>query len=159
MSLITKPSFTHFKLVDTVAKSSFSGLIAEAASGIQIGPRLLYEPRYLLKGPGSNPLSWGYYTCGLVFMLSALAYAPLRPLSSWETRRYLSKRALRGRPSALSAFSNSGVPAITANESTNQRPSDSSPGCGLAAAASDDAQDTSEAFIRRCSVCLLVTCK
>ncbi|KAL5110410.1 Monocarboxylate transporter 12 [Taenia crassiceps] len=148
------PAFVYllvFQGTGAIVGPLIAGLIAETASGIQISPRLLYEPRYLLVGSGNNPLSWVYYACGLVFMLSALTYAPLRPLSAWETRRYLTKRALRGGSSAVSAFSTSGVSAITANDLVNQRASDSS-GCGLAAAAIGDTQGSPEAVIRKCSI-------
>eukprot|EP00108_Taenia_solium_P008468 TsM_000074800 transcript=TsM_000074800 gene=TsM_000074800 len=156
------PAFVYllvFQGTGAIVGPLIVGLITEAASGIQIGPWLLYQPRYLLMGSGNNPLSWAYYTCGLAFMLSALAYAPLRLLSSWETRRYLAKRALSGRPSAASAFSTSGASAITASEFATQRPSNSSPGGGLAAATTGDTQDVSETAIRKCSVGLLITCR
>lgn len=79
--------------------------MAEAVSGVRICAHLLTESQYLFTGMGCNPLNSAYYACGLAFLFSALAYAPLRKLSSWETRRYLSKRALSTRPSTTSAHS------------------------------------------------------
>ncbi|VDD80132.1 unnamed protein product [Mesocestoides corti] len=68
------------------------GLISEAASGVKIGPSLLSDTSYLLTSHPANPLNWCFYTCGLVFLCSALAYTPLRRLAAWEARRYLAAR-------------------------------------------------------------------
>lgn len=70
------------------------------ASGISITPRLLSEPAYHpAKSSISsyflhNPLDIVFYFCGLAFLLSALAYAPLRRIASWETRRYFARQVM-----------------------------------------------------------------
>nr|CDS16747.1 monocarboxylate transporter [Echinococcus granulosus] len=149
------PAFVYllvFQGAGAIAGPLTVGLIAEVASGIQIGARLLHEPQILLTGSENNPLSWAYYTCGLVFLLSALAYAPLRSLSAWETHRYLAKRAHSARPSALFSHSTSGVSAIGTNKFANQRLNDSAPGDGVPAAAVGDTRASSDAVKRKYSV-------
>lgn len=148
------PAFVYllvFQGAGAIAGPLTVGLIAEVASGIQIGARLLHEPQILLTGSENNPLSWAYYTCGLVFLLSALAYAPLRSLSAWETHRYLAKRAHSARPSALFSHSTSGVSAIGTNKFANQRLNDSAPGDGVPAAAVGDTRASSDAVKRKYS--------
>ncbi|VDO08438.1 unnamed protein product [Rodentolepis nana] len=85
------------------------GLLTEVISRVQINAQLLSEPQYLFTGADKNPLNWAYYVCGLVFLLSALTYAPLRLISAWETRKYFSKRKMSGYTSCHSknsAFNN-----------------------------------------------------
>ena len=94
------------------------GYLTEAITGVQISDRLLAEPRYLLTGSNDNPLSWFYIISGLMFLLSAFAYAPLRLLSAWETRKYLSKRALNTR---LSNISSNSASATYTSEYVNQQ--------------------------------------
>nr|CDS34398.1 monocarboxylate transporter [Hymenolepis microstoma] len=85
------------------------GLLSESISRVRINAQLLSEPQYLFTGTHRNPLNWAYYVCGLVFLLSALTFAPLRLISAWETRRYFSKRKIIGPTSGRStnsAFNN-----------------------------------------------------
>ncbi len=57
-------------------------------------PRLLSDTAYILNTMPSNPLDAAFYSCGVAFLLSALAYAPLRRLAAWEARRYLARHGL-----------------------------------------------------------------
>uniref|UniRef100_A0A5K3EMT2 Pecanex-like protein n=3 Tax=Mesocestoides corti TaxID=53468 RepID=A0A5K3EMT2_MESCO len=89
------PAFVYllvFQGTGAVAGPLVVGLISEAASGVKIGPSLLSDTSYLLTSHPANPLNWCFYTCGLVFLCSALAYTPLRRLAAWEARRYLAAR-------------------------------------------------------------------
>uniref|UniRef100_A0A0R3X7Z4 Pecanex-like protein n=1 Tax=Hydatigena taeniaeformis TaxID=6205 RepID=A0A0R3X7Z4_HYDTA len=153
------PAFVYllvFQGAGAIAGPLIVGWISEVASGIQIAPQLLYEPQYLLTGSENNPLSWAYYTCGLVFLLSALAFSPLRSLSAWETRRYLAKRTSSSRPSAVSAFSTSGNSAITASECANQQPGDLFLADDLLTATAGDMQTTPITTKHKHSVILLL---
>uniref|UniRef100_A0A0R3SEH4 Chloride channel protein n=1 Tax=Hymenolepis diminuta TaxID=6216 RepID=A0A0R3SEH4_HYMDI len=115
------------------------GLLAEAISGVRINAQLLSEPQYLFIGMDKNPLNWAYYACGLVFLLSALAYAPLRQLSAWESRRYFSKQETCPQPSGYSTHSAS---PNTPNDISNQqvRRNDSSLPDGVSVANLGDGQ-------------------
>lgn len=133
----------------------YAGLLAEAISGVRINAQLLSEPQYLFIGMDKNPLNWAYYASGLVFLLSALAYAPLRLLSAWESRRYFSKRETCAQPSCYSTHSAS---PNTPNDMSNQqvRRNDSSLLDGVSVANLGDGQLPLPSSKRKTSVSILL---